>query len=206
MFALVASPQSTKCEELGAVLGAGCGFLFDSAIYVWLGAGIIWLVFASFGLILIVPVWFGIRVGVKAAQKGMLPTASWIVIAAVAIVTWPAAIYIPVGVRTAHLHLLAVREIPTFPGADKIYHSLIPIADEEIGPSITYVFRVEANEKEVVTFYRDELVRRGWKERPLSSNWFQKQAWIGATKQMAIKFGTRHSEKIRQFAVTLYMY
>ena len=109
--------QRPNC--FGSLLGMGVGLLFDSTLLFLGGEGTIWVTALSLGLLLIVPVVLGARLGGAAAEKGIVPSLAphWIALAA--IVIWPMCALVPLGVGVLHLRS-GLSKIPGSDGATKI--------------------------------------------------------------------------------------
>jgi len=156
----------SRDRALGAIIGFGLGLLILSLIAEVMRYAAIYLLAFSFGLILILPLYFGVKLGVRFVEARKLPTLSWPMLAAVAVVLWPAAIYLPFGVQFLRLKVLTVREIPVYPLAQQERTSVEWGDGVNHGDRVHLIFLADASASEVVQFYRDELLGMDWAEGP----------------------------------------
>src|ERR1700722_15135896 len=85
-------------NRFGTILGTGLGLLFYSASLFWGGEGTVWVTALSFGLLLIIPVVLGAKLGSAAAKKGIVPSLSSRGIAVAAIIILPLCALLPLGI------------------------------------------------------------------------------------------------------------
>ena len=116
------------------------------------------------------------------------------------------------GIRTLHLQWIGSREIPLFPGAEKVDSYVRPFPAEG-GLSIRFTLRTAAEVEEVVQFYESELIKRGWKKGPRNlrshhfggtPHWFEKSG-----SRMSIHLSDRslrYREGYNQVEVTYYIH
>jgi hypothetical protein len=184
----------TKRRAFGVVLGIVVALLLDSILLEMnlhllllrsplgiLGLPIL-LVLAVGVLIGLVMV--GIAVGFWAAEKQWVPPVAWWVTVLVAVIG-SLSVWGPVAIRILHLYLIVPGEIPVYPAAEGVQTVVRPLA--LLGPAnVEVTFRTKASYQEIVQFYQDELIRRGWKDGPTFSkmhfscgtpHWFQKTSY-----------------------------
>ena len=145
-----------KRIAFGAAIGVGVGLLVDSALLV--PTSIYFLVFVW---PVIVPPMLGLAVGALLGWVGWMPSASWRVSLFGSIVLWALCVWIPVKIRAWQFNTLAHREIPVFPGA-RLTRSYIEPYMADGGSEVHLEFCVGATTNEVLKFYQNELVHRGW--------------------------------------------
>ena len=153
-------------RALGAIIGFGLGLLTLSLIAVVMRGTAIYLIAFSFGLILIAPLYYGVKFGVRFVEARKLPKLSWPMLAAVAIVLWPVAIYLPFGIQFLRLKVLTVREIPVYPLAQQESTSVEWGDGVNHGDRVHLFFLADSSASAVVQFYRDELLGTDWVEGP----------------------------------------
>lgn len=147
----------------GAVIGVGIGLLVDSVLLVPTS---VYFLMAIWPVIL--PPVLGMGIGALLGWKGWMPCFSWPVSLLRGIALWVLCVWIPVKIRAWQFNSLAYREIPAYPGA-KLIRSYIQPYMADGGSDVHLEFCFGANTNEVLRFYQNEFVRRGWIEFPKKS-------------------------------------
>jgi hypothetical protein len=159
----LAAPDMAE-PPLGIILGISIGLLLDSILILLFRVTIIYFLVFSLGTVLIAPFFLGIRIGkgiVKAAKPRRL---SLPVLGLVAILSWPAAVTLPWGVQFLWLRWTAHSKVPVPPAA-RTEGAKVTFGDNEnTGDEVELSFTTPMEPSDIVAYYRNELVRRGWEE------------------------------------------
>lgn len=199
----------SRDRALGAIIGFGLGLLILSLIAEVMRGTVIYLLAFSFGLILIPPLYYGVKFGVSFLEERKLPTLSWPMLAVVAVVLWPAAIGLPFGIQFLRLKVFTAREIPVYPLAQQERTSVEWGDGVNHGDRVHLLFLADASASDVVQFYRDELLAIDWVEGPAhfiegefdgTPYWFTKNTGT-RIHDMHIKVGSVDSEGRTNFEV-----
>lgn len=190
-----------KRHAAGVILGVGFGLLFVSTVTLLLRAVLTYFIVYSFGMIVILPIAAGIYLGIGVAKWWSPPELSWPVLLLIAAVLWPALVALPFEVRSFELRLSTPGIVPVYPESQRV-DVITNLGDnEEFGDSVTLTFKAKAGSNDVVDFYKDQLVRQGWKEGPVSfikwrrgdtPHWFEKNNQTIHLKT----FGSEHDGKV----------
>jgi hypothetical protein len=150
-----------RSNRLGRILGIGLGLLLYSALLFWGGEGTVWATALSLGLLLIVPVVLGSRLGSAAADRGMFPTLNAHRIAVAALIIWPACALLPLGIGVLRLQS-GLSEIPVYPNSRLVERNVTIFATDGLPPSVELEFETTDGAGKVLGFYDRELAHRGW--------------------------------------------
>ncbi len=199
---------------LGAVLGLAGGLLFSSLGLVWLGAAVFYyFVVFTFGLVVIAPVGYCVKVGLSKARAGALPTLQWSTVVLIALTILPLSLGAPIGLRMLHLHAFGIYEVPVLPGSEKLETETTILADSNDGPRIVYRYRTIASPDEVMAFFDKELGQKGWTAGPEmfrkhslkgTPHWFEKQELWGGN-HLSISFSKDRNASGTTFELTCYV-
>jgi hypothetical protein len=127
---------------------------------------IIYFIVFSLGLILILPIAGGIKIGILFVRKMVRRDFSWSAIALLALFLWPTTVAVPFGVQILSVRRVAHNAVPTYPGSHLV-ETTVKLGDGESNGDRVYIrFVAEADLSSVVNFYRTELALRGWEEGP----------------------------------------
>lgn len=108
-----------KRLALGIVLGVGLGLLIESVLVLLLRAPIVYFVVFSLGLILVLPIVWGVNIGIRFMRRWSPPELGWPAVPLLAVILWPTAIGLPFGARILELRLGAPSMVPAYPGAER---------------------------------------------------------------------------------------
>lgn len=196
----------SRDRAFGAILGFGLGLLALSMLALALRYAAIYLVVFSFGLIVVAPLYFGVKSGLRFVEVRGAPQICWPLLLMFAGLWWSVAISLPFGIQYFRLSVLIPRAIPVFPYAEHD-HTLIEWGDgENHGDRVHVFFASESSSSEIVNFYRDRLLELGWEEGPKhfiewgrdgTPYWFRK---LG-DGTLHIKFGPEVSGTTTEFEV-----
>jgi hypothetical protein len=196
----------SRDRAFGAILGFGLGLLALSIIALALRYAAIYLVVFSFGLIIVAPLYFGVKKGLRFVELRGAPQISWPLLLMFAGLWWSVAIFLPFGMQYFRLSVLTPRAIPVFPYAEHDDTSIEWGDGENHGDRVHVFFVSESSSSEIVQFYRDQLNELGWEEGPehfIESErdgtpyWFRKPG--GGT--LHIRFGLDDSGTTLEFEV-----
>ena len=162
-----------KSERVfGTVLGLNGAIFALSLLYVDSRTTLAWGVFGTLGGLLLVPLGLGAVLGGWVGGRGYFPRLGPLAVAGVVLLGWPAAAFIPAGLRILHADQLALNLI-IYPGAQVQDRDVTPF-DSDFGPAhVSVRMAVSASTDTVVRYYRAQLLQQGWKETqppPAQSN------------------------------------
>ena len=199
---------------LGAVLGLAGGLFFASLLLVWFGAVIFYyFVLFTFGLVVIAPVGYCVKVGLSKARAGELPTLRWSTIILTAFTIIPLSLSTPLGLRILHLYAVGSYDVPVLPNSEKQKTQTSLLGGSDDGPRIVYRYHTNASPDEVTAFFGQELEQMGWKAGPEmlrkhsfkgTPNWFEKQELWGGN-HLSISFLKDRSVSGTTFELTCYV-
>jgi len=157
----------SRDRALGAILGLGLGLLALSVLALFMRGWVVILAMFSFGLIVVVPVYFGIAAGLMLVERWKPPELSWPKLLTVAVLLWPTALFLPFGVQYLRLGVIAQLEIPLYPLAKHERTSVEWGDGENHGDRVHLYFVTDSSPTDIVHFYRDQLLERSWEEGPV---------------------------------------
>ena len=105
----------TPRHIFGIVLGVGLGLFLLSVLTLILRVTIIYFVVFSAGFILILPIFYGVKAGLRFVEQRVQKEPSWPTVVLVAIILWPTAIFLPFGAQYLRLYKTVASEIPVYP-------------------------------------------------------------------------------------------
>lgn len=153
---------------LGVILGVGLGLLVDSVLVLMLRYLIVYYIVFSLGLIVILPIVKGIKLGIRFVRNRSPRELSWPALLLLACALWPTVIALPFGLRLVQLRLIAPAVVPAYPRAERV-SVRVRLGDlENSFDSVHFVFSTEADSTDVVDFFRDRLVGHNWVEEGTS--------------------------------------
>lgn len=151
---------------LGFVVGLAISLLIVSEQVVIARYPILYSIVFSFGLIIIIPIVVGVKIGILLVRKMVRRDFSWSVIALLALVLWPTTVAIPFGVQILSMRHTAQNAVPTYPGSHHV-ETTVKLGDgENDGDRVSIRFVAESDLSSLLNFYRMELANRGWEEGP----------------------------------------
>lgn len=153
---------SIRRRVLGIILGIAAGLLVDALLVLQYRLPILYFVVFSLGLVVILPLAVGIVLGLLFARSDLSRDLPWPVLILLAVVLWPAVVAAPFGARMLQMRTIARADIPVYPGAELGGTSAELGDGENTGDRVRLTFHAAADSSSILTFYRDELARRGW--------------------------------------------
>ena len=156
----------SRDRVLGIILGLALGLLFISVLALWMRVLMIFFVAGSFGLILVLPIVFGIVVGLLIVDQWVSIEPKWPTLIILAVILWPTAIYLPFGVHIVRLHVTVPPQIPVYPTSQHEKTTVELGGYETFGDRVHMWFTTETDSSTVLSFYREELLQMGWEEGP----------------------------------------
>ena len=193
-------------RALGAILGLGLALLALSVLALVMRGAAIYFVVITVGLIIIVPVFFGIIAGLKLVEVWTPPQLSWPMLLAVAVLLWPTALYLPFGIQFLRLSVITPRDIPVHPLAEHERTSVEWGDGVNHGDRVHLFFVTDSSPSDIVQFYRERLLEMSWEEGPAhfieyefddTPYWFSK----ARTGIIHIKIGPMGSDERTEFEV-----
>ena len=155
-----------RSTALGIVVGLAIGLLIVSVLVVMYRSPILYFIVFSLGLIFILPIAGGIKIGILFVRRIVRRDFSWLAIALFALFLWPTAIAVPFGVQILSVRRAAQNAVPTYPDSHLV-ETMVKLGDGESNGDRVYIrFVTEADLSSVVNFYQTELALRGWEEGP----------------------------------------
>jgi len=156
----------SRDRALGVILGLGLALLALSVLALFIRVWAIFLVMFTFGLIVVVPMYIGIKAGLKLVEVWKPRQLGWPKLLVTAILLWPTAVCLPFGFQLFRLSVITPLEIPVYPLAEHERTSVEWGDAANHGDRVHLFFVTDSNSSDIVQFYRDQLLEMSWEEGP----------------------------------------
>jgi hypothetical protein len=156
-------PRRTRF--LGIIIGIAIGLLINAVITAWLRAPVLYFVLFTFGMIFLVPLMAGIRMGLMLV-RGSRKELSWWALGMIAVISWSVAILFPFGIAWMLINQRGTKEIPKLEGAQIIEKQVRLGDNENTSDRVTFIFRRNSDSLLTAQDLSRELLQKGYSIGP----------------------------------------